>query len=702
MLRRNNNKKSNQSFLKHLPTVFLFLLPIILITYIYQRLMTDAPNVLIGEVYTYDMYPLIYIYKSITKWRQLPLWDNYLGSGISAIGHPLYHQTNPLVYLLILIFQKNFILLMRYYFYIYLIVGAIGLILISRYLKLSKLASYFGILAYVCNYFMMRTMQAGFRPDLIYITILPWAFYFLLKALDGINIKHAITAGVMFSLFIHTGAAYYTQFATVFLGGIFSIYIITYYFSRKSHSKQPWIKPNPQKSFFANLFHPWTNILQFSRSLKRLKTVQGLIFIFIVFAVSAFLFSAVKLLPVAEFLNQSSRQEFTLEEAEVGLSWSNYRQGIRDFTSGFFPHSNVGLTETKELFKFYRFVHYGLFFSIFLSLFSKHRRLVISLLFISIIAIIAAAGPLFPIDLYKYFYNLVPGFKTVRFPMRFLCFLWFTIPILSALGIDALVKSKIFTKIKLLKTMLLFGIIYVSMFVAKHNRIIVDKFPYQSYKSSFIDYFMGDTVTEETSPFRHASDLRPYSYNTEVSSKSSYDSIRNIYNDARPYFYDVYRLGLGSNKDNTNEAEKLSKRLSIVNAKYILRREDITYPESSFKNITKDIEKLYGQDSKIQVWEVPNARPRLAYIPNGTLYFGNKTPEDEYYVNQVREIIYNPEFDVSKNTVFTAASYNDYLKSPTSFDILAFSKKGDSDPVIKKPILSEISTTESQTQGKIK
>jgi hypothetical protein len=166
------------------------------------------------------------IYKQLTEKHSILLWDNLVGSGVSAIGHPLYQQTNPLMYLIMFIFSKNPLLAMRVYFFVYLLLAAYSFYWTTRYLKINQLAGLLGTILYLGSYqILIYTMTNGFRPDLVLASTFPLYFLLILIAVNERKAKYAIFAGFVFALSIHSGVAFYAPIAAIALATYYLFHI---------------------------------------------------------------------------------------------------------------------------------------------------------------------------------------------------------------------------------------------------------------------------------------------------------------------------------------------------------------------------------------------------------------------------------------------------------------------------------------------
>lgn len=611
----------------------------IYVSLVYSRLFLDPPSMMVGESTSYNTYAVAALYNGITQFGKIILWDNQISSGSPAIGNSFYQQTNPFIYLLFFLFGKSFLIADRAYFFIHLLAAAGFFYLLTRYLKVGAIGSIVGSVVFISSQYVIAfTMYGGYRTDLVFITWLPLVFLLLLRSLDKLSVLTAAFAGLAFSMFVHEGAGFNTHLAMIFLTLAASIYVLSGLLSDKSK-----------------------DII-----LKLVITAK----IFVVFLLFAFMFSAIKLLPVMEYLQYSNRSEYTLEQSEAGITWFHYWHTLlKPAFTRFFWTINTDLTTQKN----FLYIHFMFYLLIFFSLLSKKKKIAISLFFVSIFAIITGAAQNSPIDLYALFYHYFPGFKSVRVPPRFLVFLWLALPLLVALGIGWLVKIKsnknLFLRItSILGLMLIFAGIPTLAF---HSYKSMQSLQHFSYIPSAVDSALLKLKNIDPNPHRvfisyHGADYNKntmpmYRYTATVNSGYS-DMAMNIYNDAKLYYYDVYAYDsdpLFSEIEN-EKIRIASKRWSILNTKYFALSDNFLprssqLPPNPYIKVAQTLPKN-ELEPRATIVEVSNLRQRFSFIPQGVLYISDGNKKDPFNIVGVRKIIFDNKFDLEKSTVFSLPS----------------------------------------------
>lgn len=617
----------------------LFITPLLVIfiyvSLVYSRLFLDPPSMMVGESTSYDTYSVAALYNGLTQFGRVMLWDNQMGSGSTAIGNSFYQQTNPLIYLLFVFFGKNFLIADRAYFFIHLLAAAGFFYLLTLYLKVSPVGRIVGSVVYMSSQYVIAfTMYGGFRTDLVYITWLPLVYLLLVRALDKLSVLTSIFAGLAFSMFVHEGAGFNTHLAMIFLGMTSFLYILFGLVGDKPKVGIP----------------------------KLINTAK----ILVVFLLFSFMFSAIKLLPVMEYLQYSNRSEYTLEQAEGGISLSHYWYTLLKpaLTRFFWTIDTDTVTQNNFL-----YIHVAFYFLIFLSLLSKKKKIALSLFFVSIFAIITGAAQNLPVDLYALFYNYFPGFKSVRLPPRFLVFLWLTFPLLVALSVGWLtgVKNNKNLFLKTTSALMLILIFAGIPTLVYHSYKSVEELKYFNYIPSMVDTALQKLKNMDPDPHRvfiayhganYKTNTMPMYRYTAAANDGYSDMSMNIYNDASPYFYDVYDYDNDPIfiKSENESLKAASKKWSILNLKYFALSDNFlpnsfeVFPDSYVK--VSQVISANNLEPRATILEIPNVRSRFSFLPWGTLYIGEGSKKDPYDVNNIRKVIFADNFNLSKGTVF--------------------------------------------------
>lgn len=572
-----------------------FIVPLIIVFAVFGRFLTDFQESSFGESTHFDTYGFVTIAKELARGRFL-LWDNRQGAGVSAIGNPLYPQTYPVVYIFLWLFKNNYLLLTKFYYFSHILIAGCTFLLLTRSLKIKYIAGLLGMVAYVANSNVIQVIvQNGYRSEINTLAWMPLIFLLFVTAIEKKSLIYSFFSGLVFSMLIHSGALYNTNFVAISLV-----------------------------------------LFSFSCWIFRTTKLTNIFKVLLVFVLSSFAFSAVKLLPVMEFLKISSRNTYTVEQAEFDLPQSfNLYTGLlkRTVVDNFFVQA--------------KFASLGIFLLAAVAVLSDKKRMVIPLITVSTISLAASAGRTLPVDVYAVFYQVVPLFKSSHAASRFLVWIWFSVPVLTAFGLDWIISSgRRFLGIAIS--------IFVIITVIIHGSGVIKNLSWRKYTLSTLDKLLLDLKQKEPSPVRIIGGLESgnqsmYSY-TSVK-YDSFDTIANWYNNARPYYYDVYHVP-------HENLESSYKPWSIFNVKYLIAPKD-KYP--MIHQSRREINFLENDEGMIipgEVIEFLNIRQRFSFVPYGVLYTGsdNKT---------VNNIVLKDSFDINRTTIFSG---NNSGKDSSLFD----------------------------------
>lgn len=198
---------------------------------------------------------------TILKYKQFPFWNPFVNGGNVLLAHPHSLFLSPM-FIFTLIFGP--IVGLKIQVFAYFIIGLFGMFLLSRHLKLSISGSYLSAVIFMCSSIYVLHAVEGHISWLV-LALLPYVYFFYLRGLKNhINIYFsALFLGIMY-----------------FSGSIY-VFFISFQFLLLISI----LKSLKQKNFIA---------------VKR----------FIFLALGVFTFSAVKLLPMLEFIIANPRIKY--------------------------------------------------------------------------------------------------------------------------------------------------------------------------------------------------------------------------------------------------------------------------------------------------------------------------------------------------------------------------------------------------------
>ena len=194
--------------------------------------------------------------ETILIYHQFPLWNPYSNGGNVMLAHPHSSFLSPF-YIFVLIFGP--IIGIKLEIILFLIIGLLGIFFLLKHLGLKKISSYVGSFIFMLSSIYPLHLTEG-HVEWLVMAFVPWLFLSYLKSVSN---RKYIYSGILF-------------LALILLGG--SVDVLT-------------------------AIIPFLILYSFIRVLQE-KRIVWLKNITIIFA-GAFLLSAIKLLPMFEFLSYS-------------------------------------------------------------------------------------------------------------------------------------------------------------------------------------------------------------------------------------------------------------------------------------------------------------------------------------------------------------------------------------------------------------
>lgn len=168
----------------------------------------------------YNFYDFLPIYSSLD--------NNNFGSPFPAFYHKLFYVFSAIIFLLI----SNLKIALAITISLFLTIGAFGIFLTLRQLKLSKFAAISGgIFLIVANYTVTNWLVRGAMAELAAMMIIPWVIFYFLRMIRDQKINYGLAVSLALVFFAHSVIFFYLLLLLglgFFLG----------------------VKPNSWKSFF--------------------------------------------------------------------------------------------------------------------------------------------------------------------------------------------------------------------------------------------------------------------------------------------------------------------------------------------------------------------------------------------------------------------------------------------------------------------
>jgi len=541
---------------------YVFLL--LLITLIFFSGLLSSSKILNNVHYINDMtFQSENMLEYISGSGELPLWTPYFYSGQPFLAIP-EHYLFDLNFLYILLF-KNIFFAMNLAVISYFFLAGLGMYLLVYEIIKKQNVAFIASLIFMFNGLMHDFILGGHLNILESYALMPFVFYFTYKALNKKTwLNNSIIAALFLSMMIYAG------------GIIFFLYV----------------------GLIIGAYMVW-NLLGSNFGKKLTRTILvSLIITSLLFGLSA-----LKLLPVLEFTDMSSRgagvsyQEYLGEPIKLNNIWTSMINVLAKVNYS----GAIGITS---------------FVLLLFGLLSLRKKIVIFSVLLILLSVLLATGTFVA----KLFY-LIPGFGQMRHIERALVLFVFTTPIIAAFGFNNL--TNFLRKYKQnLKEGVVFSVVVLLLVV---ELIFLQKFPDSVDVISPNDIPTLNEINKDSEIFRIAN----YGLSTPIG--------------ASGYNYFI-QLGIPSIKGGggiwINEyvqylsvAQQLapSKLFGILNGKYIISDREIDDSGLSLIGEFQDckdcpIWETYGP----YLYENKNFVPRAFLIDNSIVIVGNKQDKIEF------------------------------------------------------------------------
>ena len=334
--------------------------------------------------------PPRYLWVSLIKSFQIPLWNPYNSSGIpllATLQPGVFYPPHILYLFLPFNVVWNWIIILHFVF------SGVTVYVFLRYLKASTLASFVGGAVFMLSGYLLSVHSL--LPHLLAVPWFPLVVIFFLKYLEGRQPRHIVLTGIFVTIEFLAGAPEIVMI-TFFVLGVVSIF--------------------PGVFIDEKVDVP----LRFKAI-----TLTGIIFL---------LLAAVQLLPFYELKAWSIRKSgLSYKEATLwSFAWKDYLQFFLPDAFGYFKTLEKYWTNQSWL----KTVYLGIIpfvLSVFFF-FSRDRKrwLLLALMVVSFLIAMGKYTPLYSLLYY------VPPFNSIRYPAKFLFLFFFVVSITAALGFDRL------------------------------------------------------------------------------------------------------------------------------------------------------------------------------------------------------------------------------------------------------------------------
>ncbi len=377
-------KKIDQKYYTFLSVLVLFSASIIFwypLIFLHKTLFFD--------LVTRYFYPQMTFFRTAIKSFQNPLWNPFIYSGMPFLANPQAGVFYPFNYLFVLL---DFATALNCYLVLHTFLAGLFMYFLARHFKLTHLSALLAALIFMFNGFFV--LHAEFISNIASYIWLPLIILYFDKYFREKDLQYLLFTAIILTLQFLGGMPAFSYYTVLFL----ALYFI-------------FINPSLNTSFKLNL----------SNSA-----------LFISLIVMFFLFSFVQLLPSAELILNSARNQGLDYGTAIG-----YSIRIKDFIYFLFVplwnNLRVFYEGDVHVVGFY----FGLVSLILTLLFITRRQSKLKIFFLIIFAAasLLSLGKNLPF-VYYLFYDYFPGFKYFRFPAQFVYISALSFAVIAAFSLE--------------------------------------------------------------------------------------------------------------------------------------------------------------------------------------------------------------------------------------------------------------------------
>jgi len=373
--------------------MIIYLSILFFISAVYFDRVFTAQSIFAERDLPYFFIPPKYLWVTLIKSFDIPLWNPYNYSGIPLIAtlQPgVFYPPNVIYIFLPFNIVWNWMIILHFIF------AGFNVYVFLRYLKCSSESSFVGGITFTLSGYLLSVHNV--LPHLLSVSWFPLVLMFYLRYLEERRIKYMVFTSICLAMQFFAGApeiVMMTALILIILSGLYPVSgkkVINFYFA-----------------------------------------IKTLLFIFLIF----FLVCSVQLIPFYELLSNSTRKGgLSYQEATTwSLAWKDFIQYFIPNIYGNFQNDVKYWANQSWLKTLYLGITPFVLSVFYFISKDKKRLLLLLLMFISFVFALGDNTPF-----YKILYH-IPPFNSVRYPVKFLFIFFFVISITSGLGYEHLKRG---------------------------------------------------------------------------------------------------------------------------------------------------------------------------------------------------------------------------------------------------------------------
>ncbi|MDD5111635.1 MAG: hypothetical protein PHG85_03755 [Candidatus Altiarchaeota archaeon] len=367
-------------------------------------------------------------HKIIVEYHQFPLWEPYLCGGDSALGNSMAPFLSPL-FVVALIFGP--LIGLKINIVLHSIVGMFGIYLLSKHLKIMEISAHIPPVIYMLGGVYTMHLTEG---HLVWMPMafIPWVFLFYLKGKE--NFFFVVFSGLCCAFILLSGSPHILAYTLI---------LIVVYTFFDIHVKRENYNTN------------------------------RVIIIFIIFILSLFLFSAIKLIPIIEHRDIAPLTQKSYDVMNINILYNAFLNREQSRGLG-------GAMGIWYWWEYSAYIGWIPFILAILGFFSKERLPLLLTLFV---LTALSMNELLGINLWDILQKL-PFFEAMRIPSRILVVVVFLLSLFSGFG------ASIIERHARLFSFLLLSLVVLDLTLVNNpllNGIFITPYLYENYnKTNFI------------------------------------------------------------------------------------------------------------------------------------------------------------------------------------------------------------------------
>lgn len=695
---------------------FIILTLIVTTVLIYHYLITSPKTMILGDAPRFNGYISMIVKYSLKNYGQFGFWDQFISGGMSWISHPSGYHFSPVGWLTILLFDDPR-LAGRFFELVYVILASCVFYSLLRVLGLSKITGLLISIPYIANEYAIVFSINGWMEEFMAFMLLPATVVFLWLGITRVNYWFMIFGAFVMSLNFFDNSYYVLHYNIITILWISFSLGVKLFWDSKRKTKKVIIK-QLLPYFYLN-FTFW------------------IVFIGI---------SAIKWIPLLEFRSLSARNYLPLSQIESSGEVMDFTFLVERFRNYLIP--GTAASSLEQLGNNFVFA-----IIIFFVIYTLIKRTKIYLIFLTLLllGIWGFLANRLPLDLYAFFYNFLPGFKSNMHPYRFFIIMNFAFFVCLALGFEIIIKQRRFSLFRYSGYFI--GIIIFISSVSYALRIFGTPSPYINY-----DYKGELEKTRNIRVIKNINYDKPPEINGEIPDnllltlshiakeykpegkiRSTFIDSDNIINTLQAfygelpiihppydavsptYLYSVSASGYNYNLPSPENSKQLNliknqyKINSVLNIRFQIHQKEyseyrgcrkldvydkkITDTVSYKKDVCEFLEQRISPiivNNKGGIFYDKNVLPKVFLIPESVLIISDNRFND-YSGFIAKRLMFHPDFDEKKISLFSGG--NSYLDDYTPEHLRKFKAVILVDPKIRKKPYTEKLIRDYQKAG---